>query len=962
MKPMRTLNMLNEHKQDILKDLNVSMTLRRPQSDALSTFAEVVELMKWEKVPWLTQDERNTKIKDGQLVTPEQIADIDYQHRVELTAQLDRIRGKSFTITSFEREFPSICFALATGVGKTRLMAACIAYLHRVKKVNNFFVVAPNKTIYEKLKRDFNQSYLEKYVFSGLYDFITQPYIIDGDNFNNFNYSQLSIKSPQQSNVSIHIFNIAKLTHGRSANDELARVMRLHEVLGQSYFNFLRSLPDLCVMMDESHHYHAEQGFGVINDLNPIIGVEFTATPQIQTNRGKINFKNVVYEYSLAHALNDKMYVKEPVVWTRQDFDPSQYTPEQLDQKNLVDGIKMHMGTKTKLEEYALNNDKVVVKPFVLVVAKDIAHSRQIHDFLTSAEFSNGYYADKVLEINSKQGKVESDDNMDLLLGLESTNNKIEIVIHVDKLKEGWDVTNLYTIIPLRASASETLTEQTIGRGLRLPYGERTGVDEVDRLSIVSHDKYQAIVELANDPNSIVRRVYFIDPSLVSDIETPETELVELKSTYEVQTTSQNFINEIANLLSNSIPKETRIKVASYVTKSSANYLMDMSSYTKTYENVQSDTHYKDIISNQIIKETEHLFPDVIINRVEIRNITEKAIEYCIEALTGTVIPIPEVVIKLQSTSGYSFDEFTLDTNNMNYQPTDDTIIGRELSKDGKTLEFEDDDIELFYEPSGSVEQEIAYYITAKDNIDSSKCSNMIFSLISQAKNHFLSYLSPQDTEKVLRGYARAISEYIYTQMNEHFHDGDTKYTATEIRPFTRIEKSIGYKIKTDDIYDYNVTIRAGEIRQKVFKGFKKACHTLYKFDSLPELDFARVLEQDNDVLKWLRPAPKQFNLYWGKSNKKYEPDFVVETTDKIYLVEVKAENEISNDEVQEKARVGFEYCQTASEWTATHGGKAWEYALIPAGAIRLNSSFKYLIDTRSPLEIMFEDIKKKRG
>ncbi len=57
-------------------------------------------------------------------------------------------------------------------------------------------------------------------------------------------------------------------------------------------------------------------------------------------------------------------------------------------------------------------------------------------------------------------------------MSLES-DDKTEIVIHVNKLKEGWDVTNLYTIVPLRASASDILTEQTLGRGLRLPYGER---------------------------------------------------------------------------------------------------------------------------------------------------------------------------------------------------------------------------------------------------------------------------------------------------------------------------------------------------------------------------------------------------------------------------------------------------------------------------------------------------------
>lgn len=64
-------------------------------------------------------------------------------------------------------------------------------------------------------------------------------------------------------------------------------------------------------------------------------------------------------------------------------------------------------------------------------------------------------------------------------------------------LKEGWDVTNLYTIVPLRTAASLTLREQTIGRGLRLPYGKRTGNDKVDKLTIVSHDKFQQIIEEA---------------------------------------------------------------------------------------------------------------------------------------------------------------------------------------------------------------------------------------------------------------------------------------------------------------------------------------------------------------------------------------------------------------------------------------------------------------------------------
>jgi type III restriction enzyme len=73
-------------------------------------------------------------------------------------------------------------------------------------------------------------------------------------------------------------------------------------------------------------------------------------------------------------------------------------------------------------------------------------------------------------------------------------------------LKEGWDVTNLYTIVPLRTAASVTLREQTIGRGLRLPFGKRVGISKVDTLTIVAHDKFQEIVDEANKPDSIIRK------------------------------------------------------------------------------------------------------------------------------------------------------------------------------------------------------------------------------------------------------------------------------------------------------------------------------------------------------------------------------------------------------------------------------------------------------------------------
>ena len=78
------------------------------------------------------------------------------------------------------------------------------------------------------------------------------------------------------------------------------------------------------------------------------------------------------------------------------------------------------------------------------------------------------------------------------------------------------------------------------------------------------------------------------------------------------------------------------------------------------------------------------------------------------------------------------------------------------------------------------------------------------------------------------------------------------------------------------------------------------------KFDSAEgELSFARIIERDPDVLNWLRPSPKEFNITYNHG-KNYEPDFVVETEDTIYLVEVKAERDLNDPDVIAKKKRGI--------------------------------------------------------
>lgn len=152
----------------------------------------------------------------------------------------------------------------------------------------------------------------------------------------------------------------------------------------------------------------------------------------------------------------------------------------------LLDGITCHESTKRKLEVYAVNHGKSVVKPFMLVVCKDTDHATWVEQFVKSDEFRGGAYRNKTIVVHSKQKGAETEANTRLLLDVENPENPVEIVIHVNMLKEGWDVNNLYTIVPLRTAASKILREQMVGRGLRLPYGERTGDRDVDAVMLTA--------------------------------------------------------------------------------------------------------------------------------------------------------------------------------------------------------------------------------------------------------------------------------------------------------------------------------------------------------------------------------------------------------------------------------------------------------------------------------------------
>ncbi|GHU34514.1 hypothetical protein AGMMS50256_28240 [Betaproteobacteria bacterium] len=136
-------------------------------------------------------------------------------------------------------------------------------------------MLAPNLTIYNKLIADFTRN-TPKYVFKGIAEFAQQaPLMITGDNYDQIGAGVGRALQGFAHDVRINIFNISKINSEVRGGKE-PRIKRMREVLGDSYFNHLANLPDLVLLMDESHRYRASAGIRAINELKPLLGLELT--------------------------------------------------------------------------------------------------------------------------------------------------------------------------------------------------------------------------------------------------------------------------------------------------------------------------------------------------------------------------------------------------------------------------------------------------------------------------------------------------------------------------------------------------------------------------------------------------------------------------------------------------------------------------------------------------------------
>jgi type III restriction enzyme len=857
---------------------------------------------------------------------------LSFTKEVDLVKELSIVSQHYPSCTDFERTFPSICFSIATGVGKTRLMGACISYLYLEKGVRNFFVLAPNLTIYDKLIEDFGNPTNPKYVFNGIAEFVhNRPVIITGDN-----YASLGGLF-SESEIRINVFNISKFNKDASTptrgaeKGRLPRIKRLAEYLGQSYWDYLSNLDDLVILMDEAHRYKADSSAAAVNDLKPIFGIELTATPLDE--RGNA-FKNIVYEYNLAQALADGKFVKNPAIAYRSDFQVQGKTDEDIERIKLEDAISLHEDVKTELEVFANSTGNKKVKPFILIVCKDIAHARDTLSYIQSKAFYNGLYSDKVIQIDSS---VNDEQNAKLLETVEHYDNPVEIVIHVNMLAEGWDVTNLYTICPLRKADSIKLIEQTIGRGLRLPFkGERVGVDKIDRLTVIAHDNFQKVIEAAQDPNSILQRFSFVE--LNQDNSIAKTEAVVSVSTFEVaQQAEQEVVNQIA--------EPAKREVAQRVVDAKRAIIEALPTLGKMEGVTKVEDLKKPEVKEQVIKQITYAL-NTGQGNIFAESIVQEAVaqyERVITQYQDNIIEIPRIDL-VQDEIETWFEDFDLDTS-----------VGfdiRVLKEEIKVRGLVDNKVTSIGVRHGAnyketpVNQVISELINYPE-LDYDQCPDLLNKLASQAVAKISEGVADaKELHTLIRQSRKIVASRIWEQMKRHFKQSEPKYSKPEVLPFTKIEAWSFSALSKDGYKDFKENIPVRDAIKYVYMGFTKACHPQYKFDSSSEKVLAQIVEEDKSISKWLRPADKQFRLYWANNSRLYYPDFVVERNDAIYLVEVKAANQVDTGEVQDKKRAAMNYCKYASEYNIANGKKPWKYVIFPHDRIALNVSFDNLLNT----------------
>jgi type III restriction enzyme len=409
-------------------------------------------------------------------------------------------------ITEEEDAWSRYAFKLATGSGKTKVMSLAIvwSYFHALREsysemARHFVVIAPNLTVYERLKDDFKPG-------DGRPDIFDDDPLIPSEWRGDWNLSvvlQDEVGGAATGGV-FYLTNIHRLFDPQKKKNSEENTYRWMgpAVSKSSALDTGDALRDritqhkrIMVLNDEAHHvwdpdsawneaiqylHHTIQqrgGQGICAQL------DFSATPK--DNKGQA-FKHIVCDTPLGEAV-DAGIVKTPVIG-KADKD----LEEQPDD-NAAYKYERHL--RLGYERWKASRDEWIKsgkKALLFVMCEDTTSADQIaRRFDTDDTFQdlNGKTINLHTNLKGKLQRVGrgmnarlefredeksiSDEDLKTLRRLsrelDSDSSPYSCIVSVLMLREGWDVRNVTTIVPLRPYTAQAniLPEQTLGRGLR---------------------------------------------------------------------------------------------------------------------------------------------------------------------------------------------------------------------------------------------------------------------------------------------------------------------------------------------------------------------------------------------------------------------------------------------------------------------------------------------------------------
>ena len=755
--------------------------------------------------------------------------------------------------TAGERSTFECVIDSATGAGKTYVLAATLEYF-AAEGVRNFAVVTPGRTILSKTVENFTAG-SERSLLGGME---VVPVVITSENFTS-PAIRAAMDDPEQ--VKLFVFTVQALTKPSTKLGK--KTHEFQEGLGAAFYSRLRDAGDLVVFADEHHTYYGAAFSKAVRDLDPHLLVGLTATPHPKTPA-----EQIIYRYPLAQAIADRN-VKTPVIVGRKDDLSDPMT-------KLLDGIALIELKEEVIQRYCEHTGKSLVIPVMLVIAQTIEEAEELERLICQPSFAGGRYADRVLTITSES----PDRALEALSDLERPDSPYRIVISVGMLKEGWDVRNVYVLASMRASVSTILTEQTLGRGLRLPFGAYTDIEILDTLEVLGHERYEQLLAKAGVLNE-----QFVNYRIETTIQTnAQGEQVPTTETTTVSTPIAVSTDGTAAVIASGAGAPVIASIEDHTAKAA-----------EQFTQLQQELHPRDGFKPLRVPLLKMSAVSVPFSLADITD--HKPFRELGERLRAD--PVGELRrVRLSARTVIGPDG--LRHTEMVTAPAVDKVVSQ-----GSLLPLE-----------GSL-RELRTRVMDSAPVPARPGEAKALTPLIEAFEAGLG----GEAAPVLSGYMDRVAAGFIDLITKEQRRCASKPTYKNVIDVVKLAPvRIARPMSTED--------RLGKYQPRVGYEYAKSIYVQDWFDSSTERDVANILDDADEIAYWMRLQRGDLPILWHGSGREYNPDFVaVDTNDVHWIIEVKMNKEMTSAEVQSKRDAAIRWSQHVNANPKVT--ETWHYLLV---------------------------------